>query len=134
MFSKSKTGKTVKSGHSKNKEKTNKELYSAVKENEKRRKEERISYLEIISESMMLPPDVFAGAPIITIQGRNAVCVENHKRILEYTEKKIRIQTKISPLSIEGNNLVISYYTKDELKITGYIQNVYYEQRKDKQS
>jgi len=134
MFSKSKTGKTVKSGHSKNKEKTNKELYDAVKENEKKRKEERISYLEIISENLMLPPDVMAGAPIITIQGRNAVCVENHKRILEYTDKKIRVQTKIGPLSIEGSSLSISYYTKDELKITGYIQNVYYEQKKDKQS
>ncbi|MBE5960894.1 MAG: sporulation protein [Lachnospiraceae bacterium] len=82
----------------------------------------------------MLPPDVMAGAPIITIQGRNAVCVENHKRILEYTDKKIRVQTKIGPLSIEGSSLSISYYTKDELKITGYIQNVYYEQKKDKQS
>lgn len=124
MFFKS---KIVKSEHHKYKDKTNKELYDSNKQREKQRKAERITYLEIISQNLMLPPDVIAGAPIITLNGRNSISVENHKRILEYTCDKIRISTKINCLCIEGRNLKISFYTKEELKILGLIHKVYYE-------
>jgi sporulation protein YqfC len=124
MFFKS---KAMKSEHDKYKDKTNKELYDSNKQREKDRKAERITYLEIISQNLMLPPDVIAGAPIITINGRNAISVENHKRILDYSSDKIRISTKINCLCIEGKNLKISFYTKEELKILGNIHKVYYE-------
>ena len=124
MFFKS---KTVKSEHNKYKDKTNKELYDSNKQREKERKAERITYLEIISQNLMLPPDVIAGAPIITINGRNSISVENHKRIIEYNSDKIRISTKINCLCIEGKNLKISFYTKEELKGLGTIHRVYYE-------
>lgn len=123
MFSKP---KVVKSEHRKYKEKANKEFYEEVKRKEKERKEERITYLEIISDNLMLPPDMIAGSPIITINGKNAVCIENHKRILEYTDSKIRVLTKVSGLCVEGNHLKIAYCTKDEIKIIGNISSVYY--------
>ena len=125
MFFKS---KTLKSEHNKYKDKANKEVYDSYKQRERDRKAERLGYLEIISQNLMLPPDIIAGAPIITINGRNAVCIENHKRILEYTSERIKISTKISCLCIEGKNLKISYYTKEEIKVTGLIHSVYYQQ------
>ena len=122
-----KKSKVVKSDHIKYKDKTNKELYDLNKKKERERKAERLTYLEIISQNLMLPPDIIAGAPIITINGRNAICIENHKRILEYTSDKIRISTRINCLCVEGKNLKISFYTKEELKIVGQIGKVYYE-------
>ncbi len=116
-----------KSEHDKYKEKTNKELYERNKLKEKERKAERLTYLEIISQNLSLPPDIIAGAPIITVHGRNTICIENHKRILEYTNEKVRISTKIGCLCIEGKSLKISFYTKEELKIMGVIHKVYYE-------
>lgn len=120
--------KTVKSDHGKYKDKANKEIYDSYKQKEKERKLERITYLEIISQNLMLPPDIIAGAPIVTLNGRNAVCVENHRRILDYTSNKIKISTRICNLCIEGKNLKITYYTKEELKVTGMIHSVYYQQ------
>lgn len=119
--------KTPKSEHVKYKSKKNKELYDMNKLKDKERKAERLTYLEIISQNLALPPDIIAGAPIITINGRNGISVENHKRILEYTGEKIRISTKINCLCIEGKNLKIAYYTKEELKVVGVIHKVYYE-------
>lgn len=118
---------SMKSDHGRYKDKVNKELYQRDKLNEKQWKQERLTYLEIISQNLNLPPDVIAGAPIITMNGRNAVFIENHKRILEYNSEKIRISTKISALCIEGRELKIAFYTKEELKITGQIHTVYYE-------
>lgn len=116
----------VRSEHNKYKSIKNKDIYEEMKRKDKERKAERIQYLEIISDHLMLPPDMIAGSPIITINGKNAVCIENHKRILEYTDSKIRVLTKISGLCIEGKNLKIAYCTKDELKITGNIHSVSY--------
>ncbi len=119
--------KSPKSEHDKYKGKANKELYEINKLKEKERKAERLTYLEIISQNLLLPPDIIAGAPIITMHGRNTICIENHRRILEYSGEKIRISTKINCLCIEGKNLKISFYTKEELKVVGVIHKVYYE-------
>ena len=46
--------------------------------------------------------------------------------LIEYTEELIRIQTKTCKLEIHGAGLYISYYTNDEMKITGEILEVKY--------
>lgn len=116
----------TKSEHSKNRRRENGELYKQLKEQEKKEKEERLSFLEILSESIALPPDVLAGAPIVTMHGRNAIYVENHKKITEYSEERILIQTGSCRLAIEGKRLKIDYFTKEELKISGLILQVSY--------
>lgn len=117
----------VKQNHKKQKDKQNKEIYRDIKNSEKQRKEDRITYLEMISEHMLLPPDVIAGVPYITLNGRTSICVENHKKIMEYNEDKIRILAKPSPICVEGKELKIEYYTKDEMKITGKIKSISYQ-------
>ena len=41
--------------------------------------------------------------------------------ILEYTDKLIRIQTKLGKIHVIGRNLQIEFYTNDEMKIVGHI-------------
>ena len=73
-----------------------------------------------------LPKDVLLGVPLLTMTGFAEMCVENYRGILEYTEVLIRIQTKIGQIRITGKGLSISYYTNDEMKITGRISSVEY--------
>ena len=61
------------------------------------------------------------GASVITITGRNEICIENYRGILEYTDLLIRVQTKSGQIRLSGKNLQIEYYTNDEMKITGRI-------------
>ena len=86
-----------------------------------------MSYLEIISNHILLPPDVLAGMPYITICGRSSVSIENHKKILTYSDTLIEIQVKACIIRIEGEALKIAYYTKEELKICGVIKAVSYD-------
>ena len=53
--------------------------------------------------------------------GRNEICIENYRGILEYTDLLIRVQTKSGQIRLSGKNLQIEYYTNDEMKITGRI-------------
>ena len=79
-----------------------------------------------IVESLELPVDIMYGAVIVTAMGRNQVLVENYKGIIEYTQEKIRLQTKTCQVTIQGTRLVVEYYTNEEMKITGCIQGILY--------
>ena len=50
-----------------------------------------------------------------------------YKGILEYEKEYIRIQAKSCRILVRGKNLNISYYTNEEMKITGIIQSIEYE-------
>lgn len=78
-------------------------------------------------ETLELPKDLVYKAAIVTIIGQKEVLIENYKGILEYEPSHIKIQTKGSRMSIYGKELIIAYYTNEEMKVTGYIQSVEYE-------
>ncbi len=120
-----------KSKHDKNKESINKELYSHINKSKKKEEAERRTFLETVSERLKLPSDILAGAPIVTAMGRNEVCIENYKGILEYNDKLIKVLSKVGTIRIEGKNLNISYFTNDEMRITGLVSAITYITQKD---
>ena len=77
-----------------------------------------------ITEMSEIPKDVVFGVPLITLVGQNEASVENYRGILEYTDKMIRIQTKIGKIQIIGSDLQIENYSNDVMKIIGCIQNI----------
>lgn len=91
---------------------------------QKKRQSERLSYLEAISETLALPQEILAGAPILNIQGRNSLLLENYKKVLEYSDTLIRIQTKLYYVTIHGNDLKIQYYTGDEMRVDGVFRSI----------
>ena len=111
--------KMFKSKHEKYKKKYFNSFYNKIKKREKREEKERESYLNILSSTLNLPSDILTGDPIITIIGRNEISIENYRRIIEYTSKNIKILTNIGSISIQGKDIKISYFGKDEMKIAG---------------
>ncbi len=82
---------------------------------------------EGLVESLELPKDLMYGAVLVSITGRQEMLIENYRGILEYTKNHISLQTKTCRLVIHGKNLNISYYTNEEMKITGLIDSIIYE-------
>ena len=74
-----------------------------------------------ITDVAGMPKDVILGVPIISVIGQNEASVENYRGILEYTDKLIRIQTKLGKIHVTGRGLKIEHYNNDEMKITGHI-------------
>lgn len=111
--------KMFKSKHEKYKKKYFNSFYNKIKKKEKKEEKERETYLNILSSTLNLPSDILTGDPIITIIGRNEISIENYRRIIEYTSKNIKILTNIGSISIQGKNIKISYFGKDEMKIAG---------------
>ena len=77
-----------------------------------------------ITDVSGMPKDVILGVPLVTVVGQNEICVENYRGILEYTDKLIRIQTKLGKIYIVGKGLQVEYYSNDEMKVVGHIEMI----------
>ena len=82
---------------------------------------------EGLVESLELPKDLMYGAVLVSITGQQEILIENYRGILEHTKNHISLQTKTCRLVIRGKDLNINYYTNEEMKITGRIESVFYE-------
>ncbi|HHV10766.1 MAG TPA: sporulation protein [Clostridiales bacterium] len=119
--------KKLKSSHNEFKKNSKNTLYKGFAKKKKTNEYEKQTYLEELSNRLNLPADILAGAPIITATGRNEICLENYKGIIEFNSDLLRVQTKLCRICIEGKNLNILYFTEDEMKITGYIHSISYQ-------
>lgn len=71
-----------------------------------------------------MPKDVLLRAAVVSITGNFEVCIGNYRGITEYTDNLVRIRTKGGQIRITGLRLQVEYYTNDEMKITGRINAV----------
>lgn len=83
---------------------------------------------EKLSRKLKLSEDILAKAPIVMGYGSHRFCIENYRNIIEYTEERIRIQTKTGRIHLVGEKLVIAYFRDDGMCVMGNISSVeYYE-------
>ena len=81
---------------------------------------------ELLVESLKLPKDMMMGAFMLSMTGNREAFIENYRGILEYTDTCILLQTKTGQVRFEGTNLVIEYYTNEDMKISGCIECIRY--------
>lgn len=77
-----------------------------------------------ISDALKLPKDLARGEALIGLTGREEVFIENYKGILECTSEAVMIATGRCRVRIVGKNLKVSYYTNDEMKVEGFLQQI----------
>lgn len=82
---------------------------------------------EQVIEQLELPKDFLLGEAIVTVTGRRELLIENYKGILNYEDSFIKIQAKNCRLVITGRRLSIDYYTNEEMKISGFFEQIQYE-------
>ena len=82
---------------------------------------------EALVSALELPQDLCLGAAVITAIGCRELTIENHKGILEYSPECVRILSGMCRIRITGNNLMISYFNRESMKIEGRICEIIYE-------
>lgn len=95
-----------------------------MKKKSKTNTAKRESKKELLVESLKLPKDMMMGAFMLSMIGNREVFIENYRGILEYTDTCILLQTKNGQVRFEGSGLMISYYTNEDMKISGCIASV----------
>lgn len=77
-----------------------------------------------LSEALELPIDIALDLPRITIIGNVEVRIFNHKGIIEYDSKMIRINSRIGIIKVFGNELEIKNILSEEILVVGNIEKV----------
>lgn len=77
-----------------------------------------------LAEILELPKDIILDLPKVIMVGNLQIYIENHKGILEYTNNRIRINTKNGVLRIIGRNLILKNIITEEIVIVGEINQV----------
>ena len=84
-----------------------------------------------INRVLEVPDEVALKVPKLTILKFEEVLIENYKGILEYQDFFIRIKLTTGLIDINGFNMKMEEMTKDDLIITGTIENIDLEQTKE---
>lgn len=77
-----------------------------------------------MADTLKLPKDLAKGESLIGLTGREEAFIENYKGILECTSESIIIATGRCRVQFLGKNLRVDYYTNEEMKIEGFIQQI----------
>ena len=91
-----------------------------------KKKQYNLPTKDILVDKLSLPRDVVDGVARVTLTGNEEVWIENYRGILEYTEKRVLLQTKTCQICFEGSRLTIEYYTNEDMKLKGNIQSIHY--------
>ena len=68
-------------------------------------------------------------AAVLTCTGRHELIVENYRGVRVLTDRRIEVQTRTCLVIVEGEELEASYYTREEMRITGNICSIQYAER-----
>ncbi len=80
----------------------------------------------VLVEKFRLTEDVVKKVPILMGYGNRRFCIENYSNIIEYTNERIRVQTKTGRIHLLGRNLVIAYFRDDGMCVIGDIHSIEY--------
>jgi sporulation protein YqfC len=79
---------------------------------------------ENFADTFLLPKDMVVGATLFHMIGNSNLIIENFKGISLYTSEEIQIKGNGIKYSIKGKRLIIEYYSTDDMKISGLINQV----------
>jgi sporulation protein YqfC len=82
---------------------------------------------ETIAQKLDLPRDVILNVPKIAITGDNEITIENHKGVVLFEEKEIKINSNVGLITIYGNGFEILFMGGNTLTLSGKFKSVVYE-------
>ncbi len=79
-----------------------------------------------ITQKMELPPDVMMDLPRVTMIGQIHIYIENHRGLLQFSDKELRLLLKQGQLLVKGEQFVLKTMLPEEILLEGKIDQVIY--------
>ncbi|ANB61144.1 sporulation protein YqfC [Anoxybacteroides amylolyticum] len=79
-----------------------------------------------LANQLELPADVIMDLPRITMIGHIHIYIENHRGLLTFSDKELRLLLKQGQLLVRGDEFVIKTILPEEILLEGKIQQVVY--------
>lgn len=82
---------------------------------------------ESLANQLDLPRDVMLNIPKISVTGNNEITIENHKGIVFFGDKEVRINSNVGLISILGEEFEILFLGGSTITISGKFKTINYE-------
>ncbi|MEK4028767.1 MULTISPECIES: sporulation protein YqfC [Bacillaceae] len=79
-----------------------------------------------LTKSLNLPEDVMMDLPRITMIGQLHIYIENHRGLLAFSDKEVRLMLTKGQLLIKGQSFTIKTILPEEILIEGKIEKLVY--------
>lgn len=83
---------------------------------------------ESLANQLDLPRDVMLSIPKISVTGNNEITIENHKGIVLFNEKEVKINSNVGVISVSGEKFEILFLGGSTITIGGKFQSILYEE------
>lgn len=80
-----------------------------------------------LAEKLDLPRDIMMDFPKIIIIGDNEITIENHKGIVVFDEKQVKIKSKVGLVCINGMDFQIPFLGGSTITLKGKFKSIVYE-------
>ncbi|MFC4558854.1 sporulation protein YqfC [Virgibacillus kekensis] len=77
-----------------------------------------------LTKYLALPSDVMLELPRITMIGQIHVYIENHKGLIVYSDKELKLRTNKGYVQILGSSFVLKMMLPEEILLEGSIREV----------
>lgn len=82
------------------------------------------SMRSILKDSLHYMNIFQAQAPTMYLCGNESLYIEHYNSIIEYTGARVKLQLPKMQLLLEGTELVLEYFSKNDLKVNGNIERM----------
>lgn len=82
---------------------------------------------ENLASGLDLPRDVVMNIPKISVTGNNEITIENHKGIVLFDEKEVKVNSNVGLISISGEKFEILFLGGSTITISGKFKAIHYE-------
>lgn len=90
--------------------------------------EKRINKMkERLSSKLDLSREVIMDLPQITVTGNNEITIENHKGIILFEDREVKINSNVGLISIYGKEFEILFMGGSTLTLSGTFRSIKYE-------
>ncbi|MFC0298258.1 sporulation protein YqfC [Geobacillus jurassicus] len=79
-----------------------------------------------MAEKFELPADIMMDLPRITMVGQIHIYIENHRGLLAFSDKELRLLLRNGQLLVRGEQFVIKTILPEEILLQGKIRQVVY--------
>ncbi len=79
-----------------------------------------------LTKQLDLPEDVMMDFPRITMVGQLHIYIENHRGLLTFSDREVRVLLSHGQLLVKGEGFVIKTMWPEELILEGKIEQVLY--------
>jgi len=77
-----------------------------------------------MADMLEIPSDIVMDLPKIVLVGNIQVFIENHRGIVEYTSKNVRVNVGDYEVAVSGEDLLLRNILPDEICLEGKIKSV----------